>query len=235
MTSNRKTNSFDNEAKRHCRQGNFDVAVSNPFIFDEEAKAFRGFWCEFMGETGGQTIALLEENRALFGGNGFVGVDHKPATIACHRKKWPNFHWVVGDIRENISELHDYPIAILNLDGYSEVASRGALATFAAIRPIVERNVQRLGSLLLISNNALDSAYRRGQGKTPGSELRAHVEELSEVFSGYATRREVRPFDLLPEGSEKKIDAGFTGTIGAFEVYRGKANGMRMANMRVSL
>ncbi|HKI32076.1 MAG TPA: hypothetical protein VKA46_09420 [Gemmataceae bacterium] len=40
---------------------------------------------------------------------------------------------------------------------------------------------------------------------------------------------------LLPPGSEEKIDAGFTGTLGAFEIYRGAAGGHRMANLRIVL
>ena len=40
---------------------------------------------------------------------------------------------------------------------------------------------------------------------------------------------------LLPEGSEKEIDAGFVGVLGAFEVYRGSVRGHRMANLRLIL
>jgi hypothetical protein len=40
---------------------------------------------------------------------------------------------------------------------------------------------------------------------------------------------------LLPEGQEEAIDAGFVGVVGAFEIYRGKARGHRMANLRLML
>jgi hypothetical protein len=40
---------------------------------------------------------------------------------------------------------------------------------------------------------------------------------------------------LLPEGSEKEINDGFVGVLGAFEVYRGSVRGHRMANLRVIL
>ena len=40
---------------------------------------------------------------------------------------------------------------------------------------------------------------------------------------------------LLPEGGEDRINAGFVGVLGAFEIYRGKAGGHRMANLRVIL
>jgi hypothetical protein len=38
---------------------------------------------------------------------------------------------------------------------------------------------------------------------------------------------------LLPEGSEEQMAAGFIGTLGAFEIYRGAPRGHRMANLRV--
>jgi hypothetical protein len=40
---------------------------------------------------------------------------------------------------------------------------------------------------------------------------------------------------LLPAGSETAIDAGEVGVFGAFEIYRGKKGGHRMANLRVIL
>jgi hypothetical protein len=41
---------------------------------------------------------------------------------------------------------------------------------------------------------------------------------------------------LLPDGAEASIDdAGFVGVLAAFEVYRGKAKGHRMANLRLVL
>jgi hypothetical protein len=38
---------------------------------------------------------------------------------------------------------------------------------------------------------------------------------------------------LLPAGSEERIESGFVGTLGAFEIYRGAAGGHRMANLRI--
>ena len=40
-------------------------------------------------------------------------------------------------------------------------------------------------------------------------------------------------FMLLPDGSEKRIEYGFVGTLGAFEIYRGSTGGHRMANLRI--
>jgi hypothetical protein len=52
---------------------------------------------------------------------------------------------------------------------------------------------------------------------------------------GCLPRRELTPEMLLPAGSEERIDAGFVGVLGAFEFYRGKARGHRMANLRLIL
>ena len=41
--------------------------------------------------------------------------------------------------------------------------------------------------------------------------------------------------DVLPEGSEQKIEAGHVGELSAFEIYRGSVRGHRMANLRLLL
>jgi hypothetical protein len=48
-------------------------------------------------------------------------------------------------------------------------------------------------------------------------------------------RRELTPEMLLRPGREEQIDAGFVGELGAFEIYRGKRRGHRMANLRLIL
>ena len=40
---------------------------------------------------------------------------------------------------------------------------------------------------------------------------------------------------LLPDGGEEVIESGFEGVLGAFEIYRGKRSGHRMANLRLIL
>ena len=47
--------------------------------------------------------------------------------------------------------------------------------------------------------------------------------------------REVFMRVLSRSASEKEIDSGFVGVLGAFEVYRGSVRGHRMANLRVIL
>ena len=55
------------------------------------------------------------------------------------------------------------------------------------------------------------------------------------ALKGCSPRRDLTSDMLLPEGSEQKIDAGFIGTLGAFEIYRGATRGHRMANLRIIL
>jgi hypothetical protein len=49
------------------------------------------------------------------------------------------------------------------------------------------------------------------------------------------SRRELTSDMLLPAGGEAQINAGFVGTLGAFEIYRGSRRGHRMANLRLIL
>lgn len=65
--------------------------------------------------------------------------------------------------------------------------------------------------------------------------LRRHVEMVCQSLKGCLPRRELTPEMLLPTGSEERIDAGFLGVLGAFEIYRGKPRGHRMANLRLIL
>ena len=74
---------------------------------------------------------------------------------------------------------------------------------------------------------------RRRQDR--GQALRRHADMVCEALKGCLPRRELASELLLPEGSEKEIDSGFVGVVGAFQVYRGSIGGHRMANLRVIL
>ena len=65
------------------------------------------------------------------------------------------------------------------------------------------------------------------------SVLREARMNFGEALKGSLPRRNLAPDMLLPAGTEDKVDAGFIGTLGAFEIYRGKARGHRMANLRL--
>ena len=71
---------------------------------------------------------------------------------------------------------------------------------------------------------------RRGQKR--GEALRRHAEMVASVLQGCLPRRELTSAMLLPARSETAIDAGDVGVFGAFEIYRGKKGGHRMANLR---
>jgi hypothetical protein len=58
---------------------------------------------------------------------------------------------------------------------------------------------------------------------------------VANILHGCLPRRELTSAMLLPAGSETAIDAGDVGVFSAFEIYRGKKGGHRMANLRVIL
>ena len=58
---------------------------------------------------------------------------------------------------------------------------------------------------------------------------------VAAVLQSCLPRRDLTSSMLLPPGSEVDIDAGEVGVFGAFEIYRGKKGGHRMANLRVIL
>jgi hypothetical protein len=59
--------------------------------------------------------------------------------------------------------------------------------------------------------------------------------QVCDALRGCTLRSELTSVMLLPHGSETKVEAGFLGVLGAFELYRGSVRGHRMANLRVIL
>jgi hypothetical protein len=101
------------------------------------------------------------------------------------------------------------------------------------IRAVVGSGLAKFGKFALFWNQDLDSVVRRRNKRTEA--LRRHVEMICRTLKGCLPRRELTPEMLLPAGSEEQIDGGFVGVLGAFEIYRGKAKGHRMANLRLIL
>jgi hypothetical protein len=101
------------------------------------------------------------------------------------------------------------------------------------IRAVIVRGLEKFGEFALFWNQDLDSVVRRQN--TPGQALRRHIEMVCKTLKGCLPRRELTPGMLLPAGSDERINAGFVGVLGAFEIYRGKARGHRMANLRLVL
>ncbi len=233
-TSDRQHDAFDNPAKMACRAGNLRVLREAAFLLweDGERKRLRCDWCELMGETGWLTLDLLECQGVLAPG-GFVGIDLDPARIAGFRERRPDLKWVAGNLYERLDAPELANVGILNLDAYGEVGNRSASVDFDLIRGLVKRGFERFGEFALFWNQDLDAVVRRRQER--GQALRRHADMVCEALRSCLPRRELTSGMLLPENSERKIEAGFVGVLGAFEIYRGSRGGHRMANLRVIL
>jgi hypothetical protein len=232
--SDRQHDAFDNPAKMACREGNLRVLREAAFLLwdDGERKRLRCDWCELMGSTGLLTLELLEREGVLAPG-GFVGIDLDPARIDGFRQRRPDLKWLAGNLYERLDAPELTMVGILNLDEYGEVANRSAQVDFDLIRGLVKRGLDTFGEFALFWNQDLDAVVRRRQDR--GQALRRHADMVCEALGNCMPRRELASAVLLPEGSEKEIDEGFVGVLGAFEVYRGSVGGHRMANLRVIL
>src|SRR6059058_1878667 len=232
--SDRRHDAFDNPAKMACRTGNLRVLRESAYLLweDGDRTRLRCDWCELMGATGLLTLELLEREGALAAG-GFVGIDLDPARIAEFRARRPDLKWVAGNLYERLEAPELANVGILNLDEYGEVGNRSAQVDFPLIRGLVKRGLDTFGEFALFWNQDLDAVVRRRQDR--GQVLRRHADMVCEALSTCLPRRELTLGMLLPGGSEKEIDSGFVGILGAFEVYRGSVRGHRMANLRVLL
>jgi hypothetical protein len=232
--SDRQSDAFDNPAKMACREGNLRVLREAAFLLweDGERKRLRCDWCELMGETGFLTLDLLE-SQGVLAPTGFVGIDLDPARIDGFRQRRPDLKWVAGNLYEHLDAPELANVGILNLDEYGQVGSHSAQVDFPLIRGLVKRGLDRFGEFALFWNQDLDAVVRRGQDR--GQALRRHADMVCEALRGCLPRRELTSTMLLPAGSEKKIDEGFLGVLGAFDVYRGSRRGHRMANLRIIL
>jgi hypothetical protein len=232
--SDRQQDAFDNPAKMACREGNLRVLRESAYLLWEDGNRtrLRCDWCELMGATGLLTLDLLERQGVLAPG-GFVGIDFDPARIDGFRQRRPDLKWVAGNLYERLEAPELTNVGILNLDEYGEVANRSADVDFPLIRGLVQRGLEAFGEFALFWNQDLDAVVRRRQER--GQALRRHADMVCDALRGCLPRRELTSGMLLPEGSEKQIDSGFVGVLGAFEVYRGSARGHRMANLRILL
>ena len=232
--SDRQNDAFDNPAKTACREGNLRVLREAAYLLwaDGDRIRLRCDWCELMGATGERTIDLLEREGVLAPG-GFVGVDLDPARIDGFRQRRPDLKWVAGNLYERLESAELANVGVLNLDAYGEIGDPDSRGDFQLIRGRALRGVERFGEFALFWNQDLDSVVRRRNN--PGQALRRHAEMVCRALQGCLPRRELRPEMLLPEGGCEQIESGFVGVLGAFEIYRGKNKGHRMANLRLIL
>jgi hypothetical protein len=232
--SDRSHDAFDNPAKAACREGNLRVLREAAYLLWEDAERprLRCDWCELMGATGLRTLEMLEREGALAAG-GFVGVDLDAARIEEFRTQRPDLKWLAANVYEQLDAPELANVGVLNLDAYGEIGDPDARGDFHLIRALVGGGLERFGEFALFWNQDLDSVVRRRNNR--GAALRRHVEMVCQSLKNCLPRRELTPDMLLPEGSEERIDAGFVGVLGAFEIYRGKSRGHRMANLRLVL
>jgi hypothetical protein len=234
-SSDRQRDAFDNPAKMACREGNLRVLREAAYLLWEDGSRtrLRCDWCELMGETGICTLDMLEREGVL-DRSGFVGIDLDPTRIDRFRQQRPDLKWVAGNLYEHLDAREFANVGVLNLDEYGEVGNPEMMIDFALIRGLVVKGLQRFGEFALFWNQDLDSVVRRGHNR--GQALGRHAEMVCNALRPCLPRRELTARMLLPDGAEASIDdAGFVGVLGAFEVYRGKANGHRMANLRLVL
>ena len=234
MVSDRPLEAFDNPAKTACRRNNLRRLREAAFSLweDDGHTRLRCDWCELMGATGWLTLELLESEGIITPG-GFVGIDLDTARIEGYRQLRPDLKWVAGNFYANLEAMELANVGVLNLDAYYAVGSTDPMADFRLVRGLAQRSLERFGEFALFLNADLDAVVRRGL--PPGPSLRHHAALVSKNFEGCLQRRRLTPEMLLPPGSEDAIDSGFVGTLGAFEIYRGKDGGHRMANLRVIL
>lgn len=232
--SNRQLDAFDNPAKAACREGNLRVLREAAHLLweDGERTRLRCDWCELMGATGLLTLELLERSGVLAPG-GFVGIDLDQERIEGFRERRPDLKWLAGNLYDLLDRSELANVGILNLDEYGEVGHADAMVDFTLIRSVVKRGLEKFGEFALFWNQDLDAVVRRRQ--ECGASLRRHAEMVCKALQGCLPRRDLTPDMLLPGGSEEQIDAGFIGTLGAFEIYRGVKRGHRMANLRIIL
>jgi hypothetical protein len=230
--SSRQHDAFDNPAKAACRKSNLRVLREAAYLLweDSDRTRLRCDWCELMGATGLLTLDLLERTGALAPG-GFVGIDLDQTRIDGFRQRRPDLKWLAGNLYELLDCDELANVGILNLDEYGEVGNTNARVDFNLIRGLVKRGLDRFGEFALFWNQDLDAVVRRGKDR--GLALRQHADMVCKALKGCLPRRDLTSDMLLPEGCEEKIDSGFVGTLGAFEIYRGAARGHRMANLRV--
>jgi len=232
--SDRQNDAFDNPAKAQCRAGNLRVLREAAHLLweDGERLRLRCDWCELMGATGLLTLDMLEQESVLAAG-GFVGVDLDSGRIDGFRRSRPDLKWIAGNLYEHLHAPEMANVGILNLDEYGEIGSRSAETDFPLVHGLVKRGLERFGEFALFWNQDLDSVSRRRQNR--GAAMRYHADMVASVLQSCLPRLELTSAMLLPAGSEVEIDAGTVGVFGAFEIYRGKSRGHRMANLRVIL
>jgi hypothetical protein len=234
--SNRSSDAFENEGKRAYRARHLEVLRDQaPELWtDEPPGRLRGAWLELMGSTGWRTLELLTD-AAVLSPSSFVGADLDHDRIDDYRRRYPDARWLAGDVLDHVESPELDDVSVIHFDGYEAAGSVKFDHVGEQLAVVLRRAVARHGAAALLVNSDLDATRLHGQ--QPSAALRRHATTLAAVLAGAGiARREVTPEMLLPAGAENVVgDRAFVGLLGAFEVYKGKSTGHRMASCRAIL
>jgi hypothetical protein len=221
----RQTDGFFNDEKQLSRINNIKALEQTNLI--QEGKLVCS-WCELMGSSGMETLFLLEE-RSILKSGGFIGVDLDEKHIDDFKYERPDLQWYVSNIFDLIPMFDD--VGVLNLDVYGNVGYDKDYRDLSLIKGLARKSIEKFGEFILFYNKDLDGTLRQNQ--RPEKMLRYHTNKICQSFNDYLPNRKFDPLTILPINSEQEIENGFIGAIGAYEIYKGKANGHRMANLRL--
>lgn len=233
--SDRRTDAFDNPWKATQRLRHLDVLRKVPELWqDGQMPRLRGSWLELMGATGWRTLELLTDHGAILPEQ-FVGVDLDAQRIEDYRHRYPGARWLGGNVLDLVCRPELRDTSVVNYDAYEEVASPRLAHLVEQFAPVLRRSLDLFGAAALLWNADLDSPRLRR--RSPLDALRTHAGVIAGLLERVAgERRTLDVSRLLPTAQACAVrEATFTGVIGAFEVYRGKPGGHRMACLRVVL
>lgn len=234
--SDRSQDAFDNVSKAAYRQGHLDVVRAVPELWrdDDDEPRLRGYWLELMGSTGWRTLELLSAAGAIDHSQ-FVGVDLESDRIEHYRSQYPRALWLSGNVLDLVNRVELQETSVVDYDGYDAVDSPRLHHVAEQLLPVLRRSIDRLGAAVLLWNADLDASRLRR--RSASESLNAHASTIAGLLRcAVGPRRSVGAAGLLPpERAEVVRDPAFTGMVGAFEIYRGKPGGHRMACLRVVL
>jgi hypothetical protein len=233
--SNRATDSFDNSAKSGYRARHLEVIREHaPELWREGNEGLRGAWLELMGATGWKTLEMLMKKGALEA-ESFVGVDLDVKRIDDYKARYPAARWLAGDLLDLVQRPELEDVSVVHFDGYEAVGSSRLQHVGEQLVLLLRRAIEDFGAGVLIWNADLDACRLHRQ--PAATALRAHAVKLGQILHGaLEARREISAETLLGLGAERAVtDPSFVGSVGVFEVYRGRPGGHRMACLRAVL
>jgi len=229
--SDRRLDTFDNRSKTACREANLSFLMKATYRLweDRSRKRLRCDWCELMGRTGHLTRELLL-HKAVIDPSQFVGIDISNEVATSYSTV--GLSVLRGDLFSLVARPELCKVGVLNLDGYYAVNSPKLHADLRLIRLLALGSIKLFGEFCLFLNADLDAAVR--QKKRASLAMREHADLVADTFVGCGSCH-IHSELLLPSECGESIDNGTIGSLGMFEIYRGRKSGHRMANLRLVL